>query len=368
MTPPRLVPPDEDEPADVFAAIRARRPPRPPPVRELRRLDRAVHRPGRRRSRGPDDQDDALPDVGRLADRPRPDPGRRARQAGRRPRRDQGPLRRGGEHRLGPQARAGRRPRRVRARRAEDPLEGRPSSSAARAPGLRRYVHIGTGNYNPKTARLYTDLGLLSLPAGARRRRDGPVQRPDRPVPAARRSGGCSSRRTASGRGSSSSSTARSGTPAVGHEARIVVKLNAIVDEPSIDALYRASQAGVRVDIISRGGCSLLPGVKGVSEQHLGPLDRRRVPRALPDLAASPTAATADWYIGSADLMDRNLDRRVEAIVPVEDAEARARLQEIVEVMLADDRRSWQLGPGRGLAPDRGDPRACRARSTPTRS
>ena len=103
-----------------------RRHPRPPPVRELRRVGRAVHRPGRRRPRGPDDQDDALPDVGRLADRAGPDPGRRARQAGRRPGRDQGPLRRGGEHRLGAQAGAGGRPRRVRARRAEDPLQGGP--------------------------------------------------------------------------------------------------------------------------------------------------------------------------------------------------------------------------------------------------
>ena len=130
----------------------------------------------------------------------------------------------------------------------------------------------------------------------------------------------------------------------VGHEARIVLKLNAIVDEPSIDALYRASKAGVRVDIISRAGCSLLPGVKGISENIsvrsiVGEfLEHSRIWRFN-------NGGLADWYIGSADLMDRNLDRRVEAIVPVEDAEAQARLQEFVEVLLADDRRSWQLGP-----------------------
>ena len=107
--------------------------PRPPPVRVVRRLGRAVHRAGGRGSRGPDDQADALPDVGRLADRAEPHPRRRARQAGRRPGRDQGPLRRGGEHRLGAQARAGRRPRRLRPRRAQDPLASSRSSSGARA-------------------------------------------------------------------------------------------------------------------------------------------------------------------------------------------------------------------------------------------
>ena len=107
--------------------------PRPPPVRVVRRLGRAVHRPGGRGSRGPDDQADPVPDVGRLADRAEPHPGRRARQAGRRPGRDQGSLRRGGEHRLGAQARAGRRPRRLRPGRARRPTASSPSSSGARA-------------------------------------------------------------------------------------------------------------------------------------------------------------------------------------------------------------------------------------------
>ncbi len=211
------------------------------------------------------------------------------------------------------------------------------------AAGLRRYVHIGTGNYNPKTARLYTDLGLLScrpelgadvtdlfnVLTGLSRQRDfrrllvAPHSLRSRFLELVER---------------------EIGHAKVGHQARIVLKLNAIVDEPSIDALYRASKAGVRVDIISRAGCSLLPGVKGISENIsvrsiVGEfLEHSRIWRFN-------NGGLADWYIGSADLMDRNLDRRVEAIVPVEDAEAQARLQEFVEVLLADDRRSWQLGP-----------------------
>jgi polyphosphate kinase len=208
--------------------------------------------------------------------------------------------------------------------------------------GLRRYVHIGTGNYNPRTARSYTDLGLLScrpelgadvtdlfnVLTGLSRQRDfrrllvAPhslrsrfLELVDREV----------------------------GHAAVGHDARIVLKVNAIVDEQVIDALYRASQAGVKVEIVSRAGCSLLPGVPGISENIsvrsiVGEfLEHSRIWRF-------DNGGLADWYIGSADLMDRNLDRRVEAVVPVEDIEARARLEEFVGILLADDRRSWQLG------------------------
>ncbi|HET9613700.1 MAG TPA: polyphosphate kinase 1, partial [Candidatus Limnocylindrales bacterium] len=205
--------------------------------------------------------------------------------------------------------------------------------------GLRRYVHIGTGNYNTRTARLYTDLGLLStrpelgadvtdlfnvLTGLSRQRtfrrllvaphslRSRFLELVDREIEHA----------------------------ALGREARIAVKLNAIVDRPSIEALYRASRAGVRVDVISRGACALLPGVKGVSEGiHVRSivgefLEHSRIWRF-------ENGGDTDWYMGSADLMDRNLDRRVEAMVPVEDPEARARLGEIIELMLTDDRRSW---------------------------
>jgi polyphosphate kinase len=209
--------------------------------------------------------------------------------------------------------------------------------------GLRRYVHIGTGNYNPRTARLYTDLGLLTtrpelgadvtdlfnvLTGLSRQRtfrrllvaphslRSRFLELVDREIEHA----------------------------ALGREARIVVKLNAIVDQPAIEALYRASRGGVKVDIIARGACSLLPGVKGVSE---GIAVRSVVGEFLEHsrIWGFTNGGETDWYIGSADLMDRNLDRRVEAMVPVEDADARARLAEIIDVLLADDRRSWQLGP-----------------------
>ncbi len=209
--------------------------------------------------------------------------------------------------------------------------------------GLRRYVHIGTGNYNPKTARLYTDLGLLScrpelgadvtdlfnvLTGLSRQRtfrrllvaphslRSRFLELVDREIEHA----------------------------AVGREARIVVKLNAIVDQPSIDALYRASQKGVRVDVIARAACSLLPRVKGVSEN----VSVRSIVGEFLEhsrIWGFANGGEGEWYIGSADLMDRNLDRRVEAMVPVEDGEARNRIAEIIEVMLQDDRRSWQLGP-----------------------
>jgi polyphosphate kinase len=123
-----------------------------------------------------------------------------------------------------------------------------------------------------------------------------------------------------------------------------VVKTNAVVDGPVIEALYRASTAGVDVELIVRGACSLQPGIPGVS-------DRIRVRSIIGEFLEHSriwgfeNGGDPDWYIGSADLMDRNLDRRVEAVVPVEDSDAKARLAEIIEVMLADDRRSWQLQP-----------------------
>ena len=209
--------------------------------------------------------------------------------------------------------------------------------------GVRRYVHIGTGNYNPKTARLYVDLGLLSvrpelcadvtdlfnvLTGLSRQRtfrrllvaphslRSRFLQLVDREI----------------------------GHAQAGREARIVLKLNAIVDVPSIEALYRASQAGVRIDLIIRAACSLQPGLEGLSENI-------RVRSIIGEFLehsriwSFENGGDREWYIGSADLMDRNLDRRVEAIVPVEDGEARAKLATIIDVMLADDRRSWQLQP-----------------------
>jgi polyphosphate kinase len=208
--------------------------------------------------------------------------------------------------------------------------------------GLRRYVHLGTGNYNPKTARIYIDLGLLtcrpelgadatdlfnhltglSLQHQFRRLLVAPVSLRPRLREMMERE----------------AEHARAG-----RAARIVVKCNAIVDPELISALYGAGQAGVEIECIIRGICSLQPGVPGVS-------DRIRVRSVIGEFLEHSriygflNGGRQEWYTGSADLMERNLDRRIEAVFPIEDPEAQARMAEIVEVMLADDRRSWQLG------------------------
>jgi len=208
---------------------------------------------------------------------------------------------------------------------------------------LRRYVHIGTGNYNPKTARMYTDIGLLScrpelgqdvsdlfnVLTGLSRQRDfhkllvAPMTLRSRFLELVERE----------------IEHARAGRP-----AKVILKMNAIVDVACVEALYRASEAGVEIELIVRAACSLLPGIDGLSEHVvvrsiIGEfLEHSRIWRF-------ENGGEPEWYIGSADLMDRNLDRRIEAVVPIEDADAQRRLDEILTVMAADDRRSWQLGP-----------------------
>ena len=208
--------------------------------------------------------------------------------------------------------------------------------------GLRRYVHIGTGNYNPKTARIYIDLGLLSCRpelgadvADLFNYLTGLSHQPTfrrllvAPVSLRPRLRELIDRET---------EHAKAGRP-----GRIVLKINAIVDPDLIGALYRASEAGVDVDLIVRGICSLQPGLPGISE-------RIRVRSVVGEflehsrIFGFANGGRQEWYIGSADIMERNLDRRIEAVAPVEDLEAAARIAEIVEVLLADDRRSWQLG------------------------
>jgi len=209
--------------------------------------------------------------------------------------------------------------------------------------GLRRYVHIGTGNYNHKTARIYVDLGLLTcrpelgadvtdlfnVLTGLSRQREfrrilvAPHSLRSRFLDLVER---------------------EIGHVAAGRPGRIVLKLNAIVDVAVIEALYRAAQAGVDIELIVRGACSIQPGLPGVSE-------RIRVRSIIGEylehsrIWGFDNGGDPEWYIGSADLMDRNLDRRIEAVAPVEDQEARARLAAIIDVLLADDRRSWQLQP-----------------------
>jgi len=208
--------------------------------------------------------------------------------------------------------------------------------------GLRRYVHIGTGNYNARTARAYVDLGLLTcrpeigadvtdlfnVLTGLSRQRQfrrllvAPHTLRSRVLELIER---------------------EIGHAQAGRGGRVVFKVNAILDPACIDALYRASQAGVEVEIIVRGICSLLPGIEGQSE-------RIRVRSVVGEflehsrIFGFANGGNQEWYIGSSDLMERNLDRRVEAVVPVDDAEASERIRQIVDTMLADDRRSWQLG------------------------
>jgi polyphosphate kinase len=206
------------------------------------------------------------------------------------------------------------------------------------ADGVRRYCHVGTGNYNPTTARLYEDLGLLSadpeLSADVadlfnyltgysrqvhyRRLLVAPLSLRDQIldlIAAERRHG---------------------------PEGRVVMKMNGLVDEAVIDALYAASQDGVAIDLVERGICCLRPGVPGLSE---GIRVRSIVGRYLEHsrVYAFGTGARCVYYMGSADLMPRNLDRRVEAFAPVTDPELQARLQEILDVNLADDTLAWKL-------------------------
>ena len=203
---------------------------------------------------------------------------------------------------------------------------------------IRRYCHVGTGNYNPVTARIYEDVGLLSAddeltadvadlfnyltgysnqrsfrkalvaPAGLRARLIELIREEAEP------------------------------------EGRIVVKVNNLIDPETIDALYEAAQAGAQIDLIVRSMCCLRPGVSGLSESIrvrsiVGRyLEHSRIFRFGSD-ERGPR-----YYIGSADLMQRNLDRRVECVAPVTDPALTARLEEILSVALADDVLAWELG------------------------
>jgi polyphosphate kinase len=208
--------------------------------------------------------------------------------------------------------------------------------------GIRRYCHIGTGNYNPKTARLYEDVGLLTA---------DPAVGSDLTQLFNLLTG--FARDPEFSKLLVSPTTIRPGITelianeaALGSEGHIVLKMNSLVDAALIDSLYAASQAGTRVDLIVRGICCLRPGVPGLSENiHV----RSIVGRFLEHSRIYHFAHGADggpvYYIGSADLMPRNLDRRVEALVPVEDPQLQVRLQGILDVNLTDDRLAWSLAP-----------------------
>jgi polyphosphate kinase len=207
--------------------------------------------------------------------------------------------------------------------------------------GLRRYCHVGTGNYNPKTARLYEDLGLLTCDdeVGEDLTRlfnqlsgYAPRTRYRRLLVAPR-----SLRRGLVQRIEAEAENARAGRP-----ARVQIKVNSMVDEAVIDALYRASQAGVPVDVIVRGICALRPGVPGLSEtirvrSLLGRfLEHSRV-------FAFEAGGDREVWIGSADMMHRNLDRRVESLVRLRDPDHQRALLDMLDLSVADGTSSWHL-------------------------
>jgi polyphosphate kinase len=208
---------------------------------------------------------------------------------------------------------------------------------------IRRYVHIGTGNYNPKTARIYTDLGLLSCRddlgadltdlfnylTGYSRQR---AYRKLLVAPVNMRSGMTALIRREMEHCKN------------GSRGRIVAKMNSLVDPQIIATLYEASQAGVEIDLIVRGMCCLRPGVKGVSETiRVQSLVGRFLEHSR--IFYFHNLGLEEVYIGSADWMSRNLNRRVEAVVPVEEPELAKDLQEILGIMLADNRQTWDLQP-----------------------
>ncbi|MEH1830776.1 MAG: polyphosphate kinase 1 [Nostoc sp.] len=206
---------------------------------------------------------------------------------------------------------------------------------------IRRYVHIGTGNYNQKTARLYTDLGLFScreelaaditdlfnfltgysLQKSYRELLVAPVNMRDRFLTLIHR---------------------EIENVQNGFSGRIVAKMNALVDPEIIATLYEASRAGVQIDLIIRGVCCLRPGLKDISENiRIISIVGRFLEHSRIYYFHNNTQE--EIYIGSADWMRRNLDRRVEVITPVKDPDIAKDLQEIMGIMLADNRQAWEL-------------------------
>ena len=217
--------------------------------------------------------------------------------------------------------------------------------------GVRHYCHVGTGNYNSKTARIYEDIGLLTADndigsdvgelfnylTGFSRHADY-RQILVSPVTVRKRVLAMIEEQTEAG-----------------PHGRIVLKLNGLTDATMIDALYRASGAGVPIDLAVRGLCRLRPGIPELSENIrvrslVGSfLEHSRIYRfgGAPKDPALGEGLPLKIYIGSADLMGRNLDRRVEVLVPIHDPELQARLFEVLDLVFADETNTWELGPDR---------------------
>jgi polyphosphate kinase len=220
--------------------------------------------------------------------------------------------------------------------------------------GVRHYCHVGTGNYNSKTARVYEDLGLLTADeeigadvgelfnylTGFSRHADY-RQILVSPVTVRKRIMAMIEEQTEAG-----------------PRGRIMLKLNGLTDATMIDALYRASGAGVPIDLAVRGLCRLRPGIPELSEtisvrSIVGSfLEHSRIYRfgGAPANSDDPDAGPGlplKLYIGSADLMGRNLDRRVEVLVPIHDPELQARLFDILDLVFTDETNTWVLGPDR---------------------
>jgi polyphosphate kinase len=211
------------------------------------------------------------------------------------------------------------------------------------ADGIRRYVHVGSGNYNSKTARQYTDLGLFTsnpeigadlsdlfnFLTGFSRQRHyrkliiAPGDMRERFLALIERE------RT----------HAREG-----RAARMIVKMNALADPAMVAALYAASQAGVEIDLIVRGICCLRPGIAGVSDTiRVTSIVGRFLEHSR--LWYFRNDGNEEYYLGSADWMPRNFERRVEAVTPVEDELLHERLRMLLETYLRDNRNAWVLGP-----------------------
>ena len=208
-------------------------------------------------------------------------------------------------------------------------------------PGVRLYAHIGTGNYNSSTARLYTDIGLFTSDEAIGgdlvtvfNHLTGSSERPvtDELIVAPTKMRAEFERRIRR-----EIDHARAGRP-----ARLAFKMNALEDRESVRLLYEASRAGVDVDLVVRGLCRLRPGIPGLSERiRVVSVIGRFLEHAR--IYYFENGGDPEYFIGSADLMKRNLDERIEVIAPVREPDLRAHLRDVLEAELTDPRQSWRL-------------------------